>query len=155
MTAACSAHTAITSARRASKVSASVVARRLERIADWTGPIGSVFAALCCLGVTWLVAAVSAVGLSFLRSDSILWPLMIASVALALWGMWLGRRTHRSLMPFLTGLLAGTALVAGVIFVHGFPARELIYAGSVGLIAASIWNARARSACERVATTQP
>jgi hypothetical protein len=32
-----------------------------------------------------------------------------------------------------------------VIFVLGFPARELIYAGSAGLIAASGWNAAARN----------
>jgi mercuric ion transport protein len=124
------------------------VPRRLERVADWTGPIGSVFAALCCLGVPWLVAAISAVGMSFLHSDAILWPLMIASVLVALLGMWIGRRKHGSLIPFLTGLFSGVALVAGVIFVHGFPAKELIYAGSVGLIVASVWNAIARSRSE-------
>ena len=126
------------------------MARRLERVADWTGPIGSIFAALCCLGVPWLVAAISAVGLTFLRSDAILWPLMIASVLLALWGMWAGRRAHGSALPFLTGFLSGAALVAGVIFVHGFPAKELIYAGSVGLVGASLWNALARTRCERL-----
>jgi mercuric ion transport protein len=125
------------------------VARKVERIADWTGPIGSVFAALCCLGVPWLVAAVTAVGLGFVRADSILWPLMIASILVALWGMWAGYRTHRSYRPLSLGVASGAALVGGVIFVHGFPAREMIYAGSAGLIAASIWNASMRSRCER------
>jgi mercuric ion transport protein len=127
------------------------VTRRLERVADWTGPIGSVFAALCCLGVPWLIAAVSAVGLSFLRTDALLWPLMIASVLVALWGMWIGRRTHHSPLPLVAGLLSGAALIAGVIFVHGFPAKELIYLGSAGIIGASLWNASRRSRCERVA----
>ena len=121
-----------------------------ERIADWTAPLAAVFAALCCLGVPFIVAALAAVGLSFLRSDPILWPLMIVSLLVACWGMWRGRRTHRSTGPFVIGLLSGIALVAGVIFVHGFPARQLIYAGSVGLIAAMVWNVRARVRCERI-----
>ena len=41
-------------------------------------------------------------------------------------------------------------MVAGVIFVHGFPAPELIYAGSVGLVAAAVWNVIARSRSERI-----
>jgi mercuric ion transport protein len=126
------------------------VTRKVERIADWTGPIGSVFAALCCLGVPWLVAAITAVGLGFLRADAILWPLMIASILVAIAGMWFGYRRHRSRFPLLIGVLSGAALIAGVIFVNGFPARELIYGGSVGLIAASIWNAIVRRGCEAV-----
>ena len=125
------------------------MARKVERFADWTGPIGSVFAALCCLGVSWLVAAITAVGLGFLRKDAILWPLMIASILIAIWGMWLGTRAHRSFLPLILGVASGIGLVAGVIFVHGFPARELIYAGSVGLIIASVWNAALRTRCER------
>lgn len=121
--------------------------RRLERFADWGGPIGSVFAALCCLGVSWLVAAVTAAGLGFFRKDAILWPLMIASILVAITGMWLGYRAYRSVWPLALGVASGAALIAGVIFVHGFPALELIYAGSAGLIAASIWNATKRSRC--------
>jgi mercuric ion transport protein len=141
---------ATTSVRRSSPPYPFVVAQKAELFADWTGPIGSVFAALCCLGVSWLVAAISAVGLSFLRADAILWPLMIASIVVAVWGMWAGHRTHRSFLPLLLGVLSGVALIAGVIFVHGFPARELIYAGSAGLTAASLWNAAARRSCERM-----
>jgi mercuric ion transport protein len=122
-----------------------------ERIADWTAPLAAVFAALCCLGVPFIIAALGAVGLSFLRSDPILWPLMILSILVALWGMWRGLRIHESAIPFIVALLSGIALVAGVIFVHGFPARELIYAGSVGLIGATIWNVSARVHCERQA----
>lgn len=122
---------------------------RAEKIADWTAPLAAVFAALCCLGVSFIVAGLAAAGLSFLRSDPILWPLMIGSILIALWGMWRGLRTHGSAGPFVLGLLSGIALVAGVIFVHGFPAGELIYAGSAGLIGGTIWNVGARVRCER------
>lgn len=126
---------------------------RTERIADWAGPLGAVFAALCCLGVPFIVAAIAAVGLSFLRSDPILWPLMIVSIIVALWGMWRGWQAHRSIGPFILGLVAGSALVAGVIFVHGFPAKELIYAGSATIIAASVWNVIHRARCEKRAAS--
>ena len=119
--------------------------RRAERAADWAGPFGAVFAALCCLGVQWVVAAVTAVGLGFLRSDAILWPLMIASILLAWWGIWTGHRAYGSRLPLCVGLLSGSALIAGVIFVRGFPARELIYAGSAGLVFATVINAVARN----------
>lgn len=146
---ACSAHMVIINARRRWPGSKPDVPRTAERLADWAGPFGAVFAALCCLGVSWIIASITAAGLGFLRSDPILWPLMIASILFALWGMWRGRQVHRTTWPLLLGTTAGSALVAGVIFVHGFPARELIYVGSIGLIAASIWNAIARGRCER------
>ena len=118
--------------------------RTSEKLADSAGALAAIFAALCCLGVQFIVAALATVGLSFLRSDPILWPLMIVSLIVALWGMWRGWRLHRQLGPLLIAFVAAIALVAGVIFVHGFPARELIYSGSAGLIAATIWNVAAR-----------
>lgn len=126
---------------------------KAERIADWAGPLGSAFAALCCLGLPFIVGAITAAGLGFLRSDPILWPLMIASIGLALWGLWRGWRTHRNAGPFILGFLAGLSLVAGVIFVHGFPAKELIYGGSAAIIAASIWNVAVRTQCEKQLAT--
>ena len=120
-----------------------------EKIADVAGPLGAVFAALCCAGVPFVVAGLAAIGLSFLRFDAFLWPLMILSVIVALWGMWRGRVIHGSAGPFVIAIVSGLALVAGVIFVHGFPARELIYAGSIGILAATIWNISSRVRCER------
>jgi mercuric ion transport protein len=121
-----------------------VVPRRLERFADWAGPAGSVFAALCCLGVPWIVSAITAVGLAFLKSDAILWPLLIAAILLSIWGFWIGYRAHRGALPLAVGVTSAASLIAGVIFVHGFPARELIYAGSIGMVVASIWNVALR-----------
>jgi mercuric ion transport protein len=125
------------------------VTTKAERVADIAGPLGAVFAALCCLGVPFIVAGLAAIGLSILRADPFLWPLMIVSLIVALWGMWRGWRTHGSKGPLLVGALSGVALVAGVIFVHGFPARQLIYAGSAGIVAATIWNVSFRTQCER------
>jgi len=117
---------------------------KAERIADSAGVFGAIFAALCCLGVTYIVAGLAALGLSFLRKDAILWPLMLASLVVAMWGMWRGRRVHGSATPLIIGLIAGVALVAGVIFIHGPPARLFIMLGAVGLVVATVLNVTAR-----------
>lgn len=120
---------------------------RAGRLADGTGVLGAVFAALCCAGTPLIVGALSAVGLSALRRDAILWPLMFASLAVALWGFWHGRRLHRSTGPLSVAALGAVLLVAGVVFVHGFPAKQMIWLGTGALVIATAWNVRARRAC--------
>lgn len=120
---------------------------RVAGVADGAGVFGAVFAALCCAGTPVVVSVVSALGLSFLRSDRILWPLMLVSLVVALWGFWKGQQMHRSTGPLILGLCGAAALTTGVIFVHGFPARELIGAGAVSLVCATIWNIVARRSC--------
>ena len=118
---------------------------RAARLADGAGVLGASFAALCCAGTPLIVSALAAVGLSFLRNDAILWPLMFASLVVALWGFWRGRQLHGSTGPlFLAG---GAALVAGVVFIHGFPAKQTIWAGAAALVAATAWNVSARRRC--------
>ena len=113
---------------------------RMTRFADSAGVLGAAFAALCCAGTPIIVSALAAVGLSFLRKDAILWPLMFASLAVALWGFWRGRRLHGSAGPLALAVLGAAALVAGVVFIHGFPAKQMIWAGAVGLVVATLWN---------------
>ncbi|HEX3236279.1 MAG TPA: hypothetical protein VHR41_18965 [Gemmatimonadales bacterium] len=81
------------------------------RWTDTVGVCGAVFAALCCMGVPVIVSVLAAVGLGWLRQDAILWPLMVVSLA-----------------------------IAGVIFVHGPPARVLIDTTAVALVLATAWN---------------
>jgi len=47
---------------------------------DGAGVLGTTFAALCCAGAPFIVSALVALGLSFLRSDAILLPLMGVSL---------------------------------------------------------------------------
>jgi mercuric ion transport protein len=117
--------------------------------------LGAVFAALCCAGTPVIVSVISALGLGFLRTDRILWPLMLASLLVALWGFWKGRQMHRSAGPLVLGLGGAVALTAGVIFVHGFPARELIAIGAVSLVCATIWNVAARRSCHAPGMVAP
>src|SRR5690349_6891983 len=99
--------------------------RRIERtgvVADIAGVAAASFAALCCAGIPFVVGGLAVLGLSFLRRDGILWPLMILSLIVALWGFWRGLRTHGRKGPLVLATPSSVMLVAGVIFVHGFPA---------------------------------
>lgn len=120
---------------------------RAGRLADGAGVLGASFAALCCAGTPFIVGALAAVGLSFLRNDAILWPLMFASLAVALWGFWRGRQVHGSAGPLGLAAAGAAALVAGVVFIHGFPAKQVIWAGAAALVVATIWNVTLRRRC--------
>jgi hypothetical protein len=124
---------------------------RAFRVADSGGVIGAVLTALCCAGTPFIVGGLAAVSLSSLRSDAILWPLMLGSLGVALWGFWQGWRLHRDAGPMIAGAIGGASLAAGVIVVHGFPAMQMIWGGAAVLLAATIWNVRLRAACGRVA----
>lgn len=109
------------------------------RFADTAGVAGAIFAALCCAGGPLIAGVVSAVGLSFMRRDSILMPLLALSLVMALWGFIADWRRHRSTGPLLMGIAGGAALVAGI-----FVARWLLAVGTVLMIAATLWNITAR-----------
>ncbi len=114
-------------------------ARGAARAADGAGVLGAVFAALCCAGVPVVVGALSAVGLSFLRTDAILLPLLAVSLAVALWGLAKGRAVHGSAGPLVVGAVGSVVLAAAVLAV-----RPLLWIGTVLLIAAVAWNVVAR-----------
>jgi len=62
----------------------SASASRSPRIADSAGALGAIVAAVCCAGTPIIVGALGALGLSFLRKDAILWPVMRGAVALVI-----------------------------------------------------------------------
>ena len=114
--------------------------------ADSAGALGAVLAALCCMGTPIIVGVLGAVGLSWLRQDAILWPLMFLSLGVALWGLARDRRRHGASGPLAAAVGGAVALVAGVVFVHGPPARLLIYGGALALVLATGWNVATRRA---------
>jgi hypothetical protein len=114
----------------------------LSRYAGGAGVIAASSAALCCAGAPIILGILAATGLSFLRTDAILLPVIDVALVIALWGFWTGRRVHGSSRPFVLGAVGSVALIAGVVFVHGVPAKVLIGAGALVLVAAALWNAR-------------
>ena len=116
-------------------------------VADAAGAFGAIVAALCCAGTPLILGALAAAGLSSLRRDSILWPVMLISLAVAVWGFRQGRRFHRNPGPLLLGVFGAISLAAGVIVVHGPPAMVMIYGGAILLVIATLWNISARRCC--------
>lgn len=126
----------------------------VSRFAGGAGVIAASCAALCCAGAPIILSVLAATGLSFLRTDAILIPVILGALLVALWGFWMGRRLHGSRGPFLLGVIGSVALVEGVVFIHGLPARILIGAGALILLGATLWNARLPRACEEPVTLE-
>jgi hypothetical protein len=122
-------------------------AEAVSKFGGGAGAIAATCAALCCAGAPIIVSVLAATGLGFLRSDAILLPVIAIALAIALVGFWTGRRVHGSSGPLGLGVVGSIALVAGVVFVHGMPAKVLIGAGAVLLLIAMVWNARLPRAC--------
>ena len=121
--------------------------KKSPRLADSAGVFGAIFAALCCAGFPLVLGVLASVGLGFIRRDAILLPLMAVSLAIALGAFRDDRRFHRSSGPIVAASAGAAALVAGVLFVHGPPARAVIGLGAVALVAATVWNVTLRRAC--------
>jgi MerC mercury resistance protein len=116
--------------------------------AGGAGVVAASCAALCCAGAPVILSILAATGLSFLRTDAILLPIIAVALGIALAGFWAGRRVHGSNGPVTIGLVGSIALVAGVVFLHGVVAKVFIGAGTLLLLAAMLRNARVPRACD-------
>ena len=76
-----------------------------KRHTDKVGVVGSIFAALCCLGFPAL-SILSAIGLGFLINDAVLLPLLIVFLLVTLLGLALGMREHHRASALLIESLA-------------------------------------------------
>jgi hypothetical protein len=120
----------------------------LGRFAGGAGVVAATCAALCCAGAPIIVSVLAATGLSFLRKDAILIPVIAISLLIALWGFWTSRRIHGSWVPVVLGFAGALMLVAGVVYLHGTIAKLFIGAGTLLLLTATVWNARLPQACD-------
>ena len=123
-------------------------AEAVSKFGGGAGVIAASCAALCCAGAPIIVSVLAATGLSFLRTDAILLPIIAVALGIALVGFRTGRRIHGSNAPLVIGAIGSVAIVAGVVFVHGMPAKVLIGAGAILLLVAMIWNVRLPRACD-------
>ena len=126
----------------------SSVKRDVGRFAGGAGVVAATCAALCCAGAPIIVSVLAATGLSFLRSDAILLPIIAIALVVALWGFWRSRRVHGSAVPLALGIAGSLALVAGVVYLHGLIAKIFIGAGTLLLLVATVWNARLPQTCD-------
>lgn len=104
---------------------------------DKWGPLGSIFAALCCLGAAPVLGALSAVGLGFLIHDAILIPLLALFLAVTIWGVHRDRVRHRRTGPVILSILAAGLTLAGL-----WISALVVVADLVALVGSSLWNFR-------------
>jgi mercuric ion transport protein len=122
--------------------------RDLSGYASGGGVIAATCAALCCAGAPIILSVLSATGLSFLRSDRILLPVIGLTLVLALWGFWMSRRRHGKSGPLTLAVIGAVVLVGGVVWLHGLIAKTAIGAGAIALLAATVWNSRETQRCD-------
>jgi hypothetical protein len=125
-----------------------MVKRDVGRLAGGAGVVAATCAALCCAGAPIIISILAATGLSFLRRDAILLPVIAVALVVALSGFWRSSRRHGSPVPLSLGIAGSLALVAGVIYLHGFIAKLFIGAGTLLLLLAALWNARLPQTCD-------
>jgi hypothetical protein len=121
--------------------------RDAGRLAGGAGVVAATCAALCCAGAPIILSILAATGLSFLRRDAILLPVIAVALVAAQWGFWRGCQAHHSLGPFALGLVGSFALVAGVVPLHGLIAKLFIGVGALALLGSAVWNACLPHAC--------
>lgn len=109
--------------------------------ADWLAPVGTIMAILACYGTLAIIGILSLMGVA-LAIDEGLWAGAIVIFALlALAGIVLGWRSHRSAPPLLLGVL-GAGMVIWTMTI-GY-SRPLEIAGLACLAAAALLDWRAK-----------
>ncbi len=102
---------------------------------DKLGFLGTLFASSCCLGVSVVIAPLTAIGLGFLINDLILLPLVLVFLLITLWGLYSGWKRHDDGRPFLLGIFAGVLLIPSFFLRVYFAAALLVL-----LLVSTIWN---------------
>ena len=102
---------------------------------DKVGFLGTLFASLCCLGVSVVIAPLTAIGVGFLINDLILLPLVLVFLLITLWGLYIGWKQHGVRQPFFLGIFAAVLLIPSF-FVSVYLSFSLL----VLLLVATIWN---------------
>lgn len=92
-------------------------------------------AAACCLGASWALSALSAIGAGFLVNDAILIPLYALFLVLSVWLLYRSVRAHADRRPLRLGAAGALVALAGL-----FVASIVIYTGIALLVAASAWD---------------
>ena len=105
---------------------------------DKLGFLGTLFASLCCLGVSVVIAPLTAIGLGFLINDLILLPLVLVFLLITLWGLYTGWKRHGIQPPLFLGIFAAVFLIPSF-FVSSYLSSLLL----VLLLVATIWNTMA------------
>jgi mercuric ion transport protein len=105
----------------------------VSRFLQSLGFLGTFFAAACCLGVSFLISGLTAIGAGFLIRDRYLLPILALFLLASIVGTALSMRRHGRKTPLVVSI-AGAAVTFGGIFLSA----PVAYAGIALLLLASI-----------------
>lgn len=96
---------------------------------------GAAFAAACCAGAGWALAALTAMGAGFLINDAVLIPLYVALLGLSLWLLFRSARAHRNLKPAYVAAAGALAALIGL-----WASTVVLFVGLGLIVASSFWD---------------
>ncbi len=111
---------------------------------DKIGPLGTIFTALCCIGIPGLLAFLSAIGVGFLINDAILLPLLILFLAVSMTGLYYSFKVHKNRWALILG---GISSIFIIFFIYGWFLKPMVYLGLAGLVGTSVWNVLLKRRC--------
>jgi len=113
---------------------------------DKVGVVGSIFAALCCIGTPALLAFLSAIGLGFLINDLVLLPLLAVFLILTGYGLIVSRKRHGRKEPLIV-----FGVSAAVIVITMWFSTVGVIIGMIGLSLSTILNIVYQRGCATAA----
>lgn len=105
----------------------------MSRFLQSLGFLGSLFAAACCLGISFLISGVTAIGAGFLIRDRYLLPILALFLLVSIVGTVLSMRRHRRKTPLVVSIAGAVVTFSGILL---WPPAA--YAGIGLLLVASI-----------------
>jgi len=102
---------------------------------SYVGSLGTVFAALCCLGTPAVLAFLGVIGLGFVINDFILFPLLAVFLGISIYGSFSNKKKHNNKYPLILTIL-GAVLLIPAIFFNVIAAYAIIAI----LLVSSIWD---------------
>jgi len=106
-----------------------------ELLKQFGSTAGAAFAAACCAGASWALAALTAVGAGFLINDAVLIPLYVALLGLSLWLLFRSARANRNLHPVYLGGAGALAALIGL-----WTSTVVLFVGLALIVASSFWD---------------
>jgi len=98
------------------------------------GSVAGGFVGLCCAGFPLVLAFLTGIGLGFLISDLILFPILFVALGFMFYSLYYNKKKHLSLMPIFLAIVSVVLLIAGIFL------GPIVWIGIIGMFLSSVWD---------------